>query len=740
MAGGGISARRAVRVTGGHARIGAVRTMTGIGTNVAAALARGGTSSVGTTRRVAYAATDISRISDAVRAVTRMSCVRTEISGATEAIRSVANAARIAAAEGASALVRSLSAHAGIATANARADELIGTARLTVSVGRAVIQVGRVLPVLNTEKIVIVPVRRETIGVPRIVWLSRRLPATCCSRLGREVVTRRGTIGATAAGTTCGFDRMILAVRNLVGITGLDIHMIQALLVATSVRIDLVRRGTEIVARTGKYLVRIDGLLLRNSLRRCTALTHTVVAYGSSGRAASSTVARSPTVGASSRGAGGRGTSCRGAMSASYRCAGSGGTMCASRGCAGCWGSVGASRGRSGVTWRARGGSVTRTVSGTTGIRIHKRIVVSTVRRAGGRRRGSRVTAGIASGGRMRRRGGLSGTGYTVRAVTRISGRKSRILDIPATVRGVAGVACRVGGVPACVCGVAGVACCVGGVPAGVCGVAGVACCVGGVAACVCGVAGATSRVSGVAARVCSVAGVACCVGGVAARVRGVASATSRIGGTADTMGSTTCTVRGMACTAGEATATGRCVSCTARTAGDTAAARSGVRGVASATGSIGGPADCVCGVAGIPEGPTRPRCAAYVTDPVQGASHAVGGMSGVVSVVGCSGQVLCGVRQIRDVRGGIQTVGAQLADHVLAELRQRTNIVGANRQDSLDDLFADAKGASRAGQGLLTGRHASTTAHGHNRHDHVGQKVANGAGGIIGPRIPVQQ
>ena len=413
-------------------------------------------------------------------------------------------------------------------------------------------------------------------------------------------------------------------------------------------------------------------------------------------------------------------------------------------------------------------------MSGTTGIRIHKRIVVSTVRRAGGRRRGSRVTAGIASGGRVRRRGGLSGTGYTVRAVTRFSGRNSRILDIRTTVRGVAGVACRVSGVPACVCGVAGVACRVSGVPACVCGVAGVACRVGGVPACVCGVAGATcrvggvsacvcgvagatsrvsgvpacvcsvagatSRVSGVAARVCSVAGATSRVSGVAARVRGVASATSRIGGTADTMGSTTCTVRGMACTAGEATATGRCVSCTARTAGDTAAARSGVRGVASATGSIGGPADCVCGVAGIPEGPTRPRCAAYVTDPVQGASHAVGGMSGVVSVVGCSGQVLCGVRQIRDVRGGIQTVGAQLADHVLAELRQRTNIVGANRQDSLDDLFADAKGASRAGQGLLTGRHASTTAHGHNRHDHVGQKVANGAGGIIGPRIPVQQ
>ena len=208
----------------------------------------------------------------------------------------------------------------------------------------------------------------------------RRLPVTCCSRLGREVVTRRGTIGATAAGTTSGFDRMVLAVRNLVGITGLDIHMIQALLVATSVRIDLVRRGTEIVARTGEYLVRIDGLLLRNSLRRCTALTHTVVAHGSSGRAASSTVARSPTVRASSgcagsggagcRGtmsassgsAGGRGAGCRGTMSASRRrsgsgCAmstrrggaGSGGAMSTRRGCAGCWGSVGASRGRAGV-------------------------------------------------------------------------------------------------------------------------------------------------------------------------------------------------------------------------------------------------------------------------------------------------------------------------------------------------------------------------------------------------------
>lgn len=79
-------------------------------------------------------------------------------------------------------------------------------------------------------------------------------------------------------------------------------------------------------------------------------------------------------------------------------------------------------------------------MSGTTGIRIHKRIVVSTVRRAGGRRRGSRVTAGIASGGHVRRCRGLGRTGYTVRAVARISGRKSRILDIRPTVRGVADV------------------------------------------------------------------------------------------------------------------------------------------------------------------------------------------------------------------------------------------------------------------------------------------------------------
>ena len=204
-------------------------------------------------------------------------------------------------------------------------------------------------------------------------------------------------------------------------------------------------------------------------------------------------------------------------------------------------------------------------------------------------------------------------------------------------------------------------------------------------------------------------AGVTCSVCGVAASVSGVAGVTG--------------TVCGMA-----------------RTAGDATTARSGVRGVAGATGSIGGSAGCVRGVARVPEGPASPRGAAGVRGPVQGTSHAVGGVTQVVGVVGCSGQVLCGVRQIRDVRGGIQTVGAQLADHVLAELSQGTNIVGVNRQDSLKNLFTDAQGTSRTGQGLLAGRHASTTAHGHNRHDHVGQEVTDGARGIIGPRIPVQQ
>ena len=277
--------------------------------------------------------------------------------------------------------------------------------------------------------------------------------------------------------------------------------------------------------------------------------------------------------------------------------------------------------------------------------------------------------AGIASCGRMRRRGGLSCTRHTVRAVAWIRGRKSGILDIRSTVRGVAGVACGVCGVAACVCGVAG--------------------------------------------------------------------ATSRIGGTADTVRSAASTVCGMARTAGDATAAGRGM---ARTAGDTSAAGRGVRGVAGATGSIGGPAGGVCGVAGVPDSPASPRGSASVGGPVQGASHAVGGVTQVVDVVGCSGQVLCGVRQIRDVRGGIQTAGAELADHVLAELSQGTNIVGANRQNGLENLFTDAQGASAASQGLLASGHAGAATHRRNCNDHVGQEVTNGACGIIGPRVPVQQ
>lgn len=173
VAGGGISARNAVRITGGHARIGTVRTLcrgrrttvgTRISTNMTAAVARGGTSSVRATRGVAYAATDISGIGDTVRAMSSVPCVCSEIGGAAEAVRSVADTARITATERAGALVGSLSAHAGLATANARTDKLIGTARLTISVGRAVIQVGRIHPVLSAETISadtieIVPVR-----------------------------------------------------------------------------------------------------------------------------------------------------------------------------------------------------------------------------------------------------------------------------------------------------------------------------------------------------------------------------------------------------------------------------------------------------------------------------------------------------------------------------------------------------------------------------------------------------
>ena len=198
VAGGGISARNAVRVTGGHARIGTVRTLrrgrrttagTRISTNMTAAVARGGTSSVRATRGVAYAATDISGIGDTVRAMSSVPCVCSEIGGAAEAVRSVADTARITATERAGALVGSLSAHAGLATANARTDKLVGTARLTISVGRAVIQVGRIHPVLSAETISadtieIVPVCRQAARVrPRIGGLPRRLAVSCSGRL-----------------------------------------------------------------------------------------------------------------------------------------------------------------------------------------------------------------------------------------------------------------------------------------------------------------------------------------------------------------------------------------------------------------------------------------------------------------------------------------------------------------------------------------------------------------------------
>ena len=592
---------------------------------------------------------------------------------------------------------------------------------------------------------------------------------------------------------------MVLAVGNLVGITGLDIHMIQALLVAASVRIDLVRRGTEIVARTGEYLVRIDGLLLRNSLSRCTALTHTVVAHGSSGRAASGAVARSGTMRAARRSSGGgRRTGCASTVGASCGCTGGGsasrggavgascgctGGRCASRGGAGGASSVGAGGGSAsrGSAMRARAGrgcagcasamrtcagrgsagcrgavgaggrsasrgsavcaragrrssgcavgSAASAVGGTTGIRIHECVVVSAVRRAGSSVRGSRVPAGagIASRGRMRRRVGLSRTRHTVGAVARIRGRKSRILDIRTTVRGMAGVACSVGCVACGVRGVAGVTCRVCGVAASVSGVAGVACSVCGVAASVSGVAGVACSVCGVAASVSGVAGATSSVSGVAASVSGVAGTTSSISGVASSVSGVagaTGTVCGMARAAGDATATG-----------------SGVCGVAGTTCSIGCPAGCMRGVARVPDSRASPRgSAAGVSGPVQGTSHAVGGVTQVVGVVGGLSHVLRGVCQIREVRGRIDAAGAQLADQVLAELGQGADVVGANRQDRLEDLFADAKSTSSAGQGLLAGGHAGAPTHGRNCNGNVGQEVANGAPGIVGPRIPVDQ
>ena len=198
-------------------------------------------------------------------------------------------------------------------------------------------------------------------------------------------------------------------------------------------------------------------------------------------------------------------------------------------------------------------------------------------------------------------------------------------------------------------------------------------------------------------------------ISGVTASMSGMAGATG--------------TVCGMARTAGDATTSGSCVC-----------------GVAGATGSIGCPAGCMRCVAGVPDSRASPRCAAGVGGPVQGASHAVGGVTQVVGVVGGLSHALRGVCQIREVSGRIDAAGAQLTDQVLAELGQGADVVGANRQNSLEDLFADAKSTSSAGQRLLAGRHAGAATHRRNRDGHVGQEVANGAPGIVGPRIPVDQ
>ena len=161
--------------------------------------------------------------------------------------------------------------------------------------------------------------------------------------------------------------------------------------------------------------------------------------------AGSGSPGRGCTMRASSVGAGGRRARRGGTGGASSVGAGGGSASRGSAGCASamrtCAGSAVCARaGR-----RSSGcavGSAASAVGGAASIRIHERVVVSAVRRAGGSVRGSRVPAGasIASCGRMRRRGGLSRTRHTVGAVARIRGRKSRILDIRTTVRGMAGV------------------------------------------------------------------------------------------------------------------------------------------------------------------------------------------------------------------------------------------------------------------------------------------------------------
>ena len=117
-----------------------------------------------------------------------------------------------------------------------------------------------------------------------------------------------------------------------------------------------------------------------SAMRTCAGCTMRASSVG----AGSGSPGRGCTMRASSVGAGGRSASRGSAM-----------RTCACRRSSGC-----------------AVGSAASAVGGTAGIRIHERVVVSAVRRAGGSVRGSCVPGGtgIASCGRMRRRGGLSRT------------------------------------------------------------------------------------------------------------------------------------------------------------------------------------------------------------------------------------------------------------------------------------------------------------------------------------------
>jgi hypothetical protein len=104
-----------------------------------------------------------------------------EISGTAKAVRSVADAARIAASEGASALIRSLRAQAGLAAADARADKLIGanaaslrsagvvglrvlTVRALVEIAGIDIQVVGILPITCVVRFALVGRRVEVVA------------------------------------------------------------------------------------------------------------------------------------------------------------------------------------------------------------------------------------------------------------------------------------------------------------------------------------------------------------------------------------------------------------------------------------------------------------------------------------------------------------------------------------------------------------------------------------------------